>query len=234
MSAPTPPSPVTYPLPPPTPGGYCDMGPDRDRRDAEAILLTVRAALLVIETAPRAAKRQMREAVTHFWQIPRLMVSRMVGGRCPESVLWTKEAAAPLLAKSDAMSSATSSPPKSEASGLVLEHLVPQNLFVTELIDAVGSPLGLSLDQMVAMLRDHHRDAVLIVVTKDEDKSINKQGWRSTTPDRANPMERYSRSGIDVGALAQISPGVLPPAGAPTPSEVTAATPTDDEMDSDA
>jgi hypothetical protein len=172
------------------PGGFCFLGDERDLRDAEAILYSLKAAALVRGDYP-AANKQAREAISHYWQYPRIPKSHMVDGQYPEACLWTPKArerweSFPVNKKGFKVRPGASC-------NLRLEHLVPQGLLREVLLNDIDA---LTPVEVMERLREHHKTALMIVVTKEEDAVLDASGYRSTTPDALDPWQRYAVLGL--------------------------------------
>jgi hypothetical protein len=183
---------------PTQPGGFCDLGPERDLRDATAILYSLKAAALVRADYP-SANKQAREAISHYWQYPRIPPSHMVGGQYPEACLWTPKArerweSFPVNRKGLKVRPGASC-------NLRLEHLVPQSLLRSELLDQVDV---LTPETLAKRLRTHHETALMIVVTREEDAVLDGSGFRSVTPDALQPWQRYAVLGLTQSDCAPI------------------------------
>lgn len=208
-------------------GGLCDLGDDRDLEDAKAISMVIDAAQLVRDRYPTFANKVVREAVTHWWEYPRVPTCHWVNGQYPEALVWTPKAQA---AWGEMPGSEDGSRRKGRyrattkhngwaSPALSLEHLVPLGLLRDRLFD-LGPDLG--VEELVVEMRTHHQDALLVVMLSSEDKIISKAGHKTTTPKRSEPWRRYEPIGVtrsmcepvEVGACKCGKPGGEPPEAA--------------------
>lgn len=173
------------------PGGFCNLGPERDVSDATAIWHVLSAASIVKGYDPvtdsRArskADKAVREAVTHYWEYPRLAPSYWVEGQYPKSCLWSYEA-------QDLLDAGTTK------GRLRLEHLHPLSLLTADLLARQHTPATLA-----DYLTEHHRNALLIMLTRSEDAYLDKIGLKNRVLDAARPFSRYEAAGIDASRLS--------------------------------
>lgn len=180
------------------PGGFCDLGPEIDLRDAEACHLALKAAALVRDDYPKADK-QAREAISHYWQYPRIPPGRMIASQYPETLLWSPEAKS---LWDDAHVNKYGAKEGLTGKHLRLEHLVPQSLLTAELFKNLEDH---SPETLAARLRLHNETGFMVVITKAESATVDSK-WQNTTPDLSDPWKRYADIGVTQADCVQPDP----------------------------
>lgn len=187
-------------------GGYCTLSPETDLRHADAILKILLATESMRGEAPDVNKHQ-REVITKYWQYPRLPAARMVAGM-PEGVLWSKAAADSWASWPTKPKGGRIKPPET----VTLDHLVPQAQLLGDVRPRLHDPEApFDASALADLLRQHHgaRQALLCVITCDENKAVRDNGWQSTNPFPDDPLQRYEQSGIPISTMmfpANIAP----------------------------
>lgn len=192
---------------PHVPGGYCDLGPEQELRDATAVWHAFTAASLVVDldNVGARARRQAREAVTHYWQYPRIPGCTWVGGYgsgYPEASLWTPQARA-AWARLDRNRAGRAQ--KTQGIQLCHEHLIPQNGLCRHLLENITTWTPYDV---MKTLTTHGQLGLIVVMTAEEDRALSRAGHRMTTPDLTQPWKRYAQIGVTQEDCAPIDLGM--------------------------
>ena len=186
-------------------GDFCRLSNEVNNRDAGAILATLQAAASVWDDYSAQASRQIREAVTHYWQMPRVPAGHWAAGQYPEALRWSPVAAE--LWEDETKFRRVRTGARHPVGGvkLTLEHVFPMGILTAELLENLDSFTAPSLAEF---LIEHHKKAPLVVMTRDEDAILTKAGLKSSTPDKEQPHLRYEVLGYFPDDLKPVNPGV--------------------------
>ncbi|MBC7595995.1 MAG: hypothetical protein H7288_19030 [Kineosporiaceae bacterium] len=159
-----------------------------DEVDAERFLAILRAVALFPHQRS-GQSRVAREALWFFWTAPRLPRPRILG-KYPVAFPWSA------LAREQVRESRIRRP---GGMGLVMEHLEPQTLLVTDLLSRLP---GLDAVDLTEELHDR---LTFAVISRADDTRLRDAGFNSRMPGTsAGPWARYLASGIDLGDFRPI------------------------------
>ncbi|PZE33929.1 hypothetical protein [Curtobacterium sp. MCPF17_031] len=166
----------------PEPGRPRALSSDLD--DAEH-LLTVTVGLARMTNRPAARARVLREALWFLWEQPRLP-RPLLRSKYPNAYPWSPAAIARVRS--------------GQSGGLVLEHLEPRVLLVSDLLARADEWTP------ATFAAELHRRAGAAVVTQEDDRRLTSAGFARAMPETSDgPWARYVASGIDVAAFRSLS-----------------------------
>lgn len=175
------------------PGRPLSLGKSADEEDA-AGLLSVLQGCRIMRTRRRAgATHVARQALWSFWELPRLP-RPLISNKYPPAYPWSAAARAAYHA---------SPVPPSGGRGLVLEHLLPRNLLLDDLIERSEA---LTVHKLIAELSSR---LIGTVVTKEEDSALTAAGFAFAGPADAQSADvwaRYRAAGLDVTQFEPLHP----------------------------
>lgn len=153
-----------------------------DERYDEAHVEAIRKLVMLMddftsETGLAAlADYPLREAIYFWWRRREFKrTGALYASKYPTTVPWSPMAAAKAKASK-------------RCGGLIIEHVIPNNVTRQLLRDAVDDPVA---------FREVLDSELFYVVTKEEDDQINDAGYMSSIPDSGDPLDRYRLAGLD-------------------------------------
>lgn len=169
------PTPTLYVMPV-EPGCPISLGHETDLADAAALLGVLCAAADSHERRP-FMRRVVREARWGLWEEPRLP-RPLVQSKYPVIYPWSLGARAVFAANSKRPAGGY---------GLVIEHCIPGIILIRELIERAHD---LTPESLIDLLSTRLTAAV---ITREENKLLDKVGLQARMPDGADPTDPWAR-----------------------------------------
>lgn len=183
------------------PGRPVSLGGERDAADAADLLGVLRAVQSQCRSYPESPglKKIAREALWWIWEHPRLP-RPLIRSKYPVEYPWSPQARAVVdeSRKRGASDSALRC--------LIIEHLIPWNLTMTQVLDKADS---LEAEQLAALLTRHGAAAV---ITTAEDKRLAAARVAHKMPEGAEEQDvwaRYRAAGLVIETFAPIADSTM-------------------------
>lgn len=164
-------------------------GDKRDRADSEAIHLIFKALLPLAARDLAVVKRALREAIQKIWQEPRMPKgkTKIFSHNKPLDFPWSPNARDLYFRnKADAAVTITGQ--------LVLEHVVPINILVNDLLAKVAEADCTEQGFYELLLREHEQLS-FVVLTKEDDNALTRAGLKAArvAEEGASAWARYEK-----------------------------------------
>lgn len=149
------------------------LGEARDRADSEAIYSIFKALQPLAHRRLAVVNRALREAIQKIWQEPRMPKGkdRAFSHNKPLDFPWSPNARDLYFQNKD--DSAVTIKGQ-----LVLEHVVPINILVNDMLAKVAEP-DCTEEQFLKFIRDEHRQLSFVVLTKEDDNALTRAGLKA-------------------------------------------------------
>lgn len=149
------------------------LGEDRDRTDSGAIYAIYKALQPLASRRLAVVNRALREAIQKIWQEPRMPKGkdRAFSHNKPLDFPWSPKAR-------DLYFRSKSDPPVTIKGQLVLEHVVPINILVNDLLAKVAEA-DCTEEKFLELLREEHRQLSFVVLTKEDDNELTRAGLKA-------------------------------------------------------
>jgi hypothetical protein len=179
------------------PGRPLSLGKSEDVEDAAGLLFVLQGCRIMRIRRHAGTTHVARQALWSFWELPRLP-RPLIQNKYPPAYPWSGDARAVYEAREVAPSGGR---------GLVLEHLMPQNLLLDDLIQRSNK---LTIHRLV---RELSTRLIGTVVTKDEDRMLTAAGLAFVAPPDADPIDlwaRYRAAGLNIQGFKPLSQTRIP------------------------